>query len=86
MGDVTPGEREAVRASEDVIRRNVESGIQFANSTRKMVLELSNMFDILQKNVMNMKAEQDQIRLQLTNLQQQFYARGTTSYADGDKE
>ena len=82
---IKAGEYQNVKAMEEVTRRNVESGIQFANDTRKMVKQLGIMFDALQKNVMNMKAQQDQIREQLTNLQQQFYARGTTSYADGDK-
>ena len=81
-----PGVYQSVKAMEDVTRRNVESAIQFGNDTRKMVLELRAMFDALQANVMNMKAQQDQIRSQLTNLQQTFYARGTTSYADGDKD
>ena len=82
---IKAGELENVKASEEVTRRNVESGILFANDTRKMVLELRMMFDTLQRNVMNMRAEQNQMREQLTTLQQQFYARGTVSYADGDK-
>jgi len=82
---IKAGELENVKACEEVTRRNVESGIEFANSTRKMVVELAAMFNALQANVMNMKSQQDQIRSQLTNLQQQFYARGTVSYADGDK-
>jgi len=80
------GDRQAIKASERVIRKNVESGMLFASDTRKMVKELNMMFDILQRNVMNMKAQQDQIKEQLSNLQQQFYVRGTTSYADGDKD
>jgi len=82
---IKPGEYQSVKAMEEVTRRNVESGMLFASDTRKMVVELSMMFDILQRNVINMKAQMDQMRSQLTNLQQQFYARGTVSYADGDK-
>lgn len=82
---IKTGELENVKASEEVTRRNILSGMAFAEDTRRMVQELAVMFDALQRNVMNMKAQQDQIRMQLTNLQQQFYARGTTSYADGDK-
>jgi predicted RNase H-like nuclease (RuvC/YqgF family) len=81
---IKTGELENVKAVEEVTRRNVESGIQFANDTRRMVLELRNMFDALQSNVMNMKAEQDQLKSQLANLQQQFYARGSVSYSDDD--
>ena len=83
---IKPGELEKMRAMERVVKGNVDSGMMFAVATRKMVNELSNMFDILQKNVMIMKKELDQLRDQLAKLQQQFYARGTTSYADGDKE
>lgn len=82
---IKPGEYQNVKAMEEVTRRNVESAIQFGNDTRKMVLELSRMFDALQANVMNMKRDLDQTKNQLATLQQQFYARGTTSYADGDK-
>ena len=81
---IKTGELENVKAVEEVTRRNVESGMQFANDTRKMVLELRIMFDALQRNVMNMKAQQDQVRSQLANLQQQFYARGSVNYSDGD--
>lgn len=83
---IKPGELEKMRAMERVVTGNVESGMMFAEETRKMIIELKIMFDALQRNVMNMKVQQDQTRTQLTNLQQQFYARGTTSYADGDKE
>lgn len=83
--DAKAGEREVIKASEECIRRNVESGLQFAQDTRKMVLELSTMFDALQNNVRNMHNLLNETRMQLANLQQQFYARGSVSYADGDK-
>jgi hypothetical protein len=83
---VRAGDLQNMKAMERVVRKNIESGMAYTENTRKMILELKVMFDALQANVMNMKAQQDQVRAQLTNLQQQFYARGTTSYADGDKE
>jgi hypothetical protein len=49
-----------------------------------MVLELKLMVDTLQNNMLNLKKLHDQQRHQLALLQQQFYLRGTTSYADGD--
>jgi len=82
---IQAGELQNVQASEEATRRNVQMILDFTNETRKMMLELREMFDALQANVMNMKKEQEQYRLQLANLQQQFYARGTVSYADGDK-
>ena len=82
---IQAGERQAVQSSEEATRRNVQMILDYTNETRKMMLELREMFDALQANVMNMKKEQEQYRLQLANLQQQFYARGTVSYADGDK-
>ena len=82
---IKPGELQSVLASEEVTRRNVESGIQFANDTRKMVIEMRVMFDALQRNVMNMHSLLNETRTQLANLQQQFYAKGSVSYADGDK-
>lgn len=75
-----------MKAMERVVKKNIDSSIEYTENTRKMILELRIMFDALQANVMNMKAQQDQMREQLSNLQQQFYARGSTSYADGDKE
>jgi predicted RNase H-like nuclease (RuvC/YqgF family) len=83
---VQAGERQAVKASEETTRRNVKMVLEFSNETRKMLKELTVMFDALQGNVMAMKAEQEQYKLQLANLQQQFYARGTVSYADGDQD
>lgn len=67
------------------MRRNAESMILFSQDTRKMVKELRVMFDALQKNVMNMHKQLNETRNQLALLQQQFYARGTVSYSDGDK-
>jgi hypothetical protein len=81
---VQAGELEKVQAAEEVTRRNVTAVIQHANETRKMVLELKLMVDTLQNNMLNLKKLHDQQRHQLALLQQQFYQRGTTSYADGD--
>jgi hypothetical protein len=81
---VQAGELEKVQAAEEVTRRNVTAVIQHANETRKMVLELKLMVDTLQNNMLNLKKLHDQQRHQLALLQQQFYLRGTTSYADGD--
>jgi predicted RNase H-like nuclease (RuvC/YqgF family) len=82
---IQAGELQSVQASEETTRRNVKMILDFTQETRKMLLELREMFDALQGIVMNMKAENEQYRTQLAKLQQQFYARGTVSYADGDK-
>ena len=83
---IEAGERQAVKSSEEATRRNVQMILDFTNETRKMMLELRELFDVLQNHVMVMKAENEEYRKQLANLQQQFYARGTVSYADGDKD
>jgi predicted RNase H-like nuclease (RuvC/YqgF family) len=82
---IQAGELQNVKAMEETTRRNVKMILDFTQETRKMLLELREMFDALQGIVMNMKAENEQYRTQLAKLQQQFYARGTVSYADGDK-
>ena len=84
VNNVKPGEREASRASERVIRKNVQSGIQFSNDTRKMVLELRVMFDSLQGNVMNMHSDLVELRRQLAILQQQSCAKGTVNYSEAN--
>jgi len=81
---IKPGELQNVLASEEVTRRNVQSGIQFANDTRKMVLELGKLFDTLQNHVMNQRSEISELRRQLAFVQQKLAARGTKSYDDGD--
>jgi len=79
---IKPGELENVKASEEVTRRNVQSGIQFANDTRKMVLELKVMFDALQNGFLNMKNEISELRRQLAFVQQRQVAGGTKDYGD----
>lgn len=79
---IKPGELQSVLASEEVTRRNVQSGIQFANDTRKMVIELRVMFDALQGVVRNIKADVDELRRQLAILQQERCSKGTVNYGD----
>jgi predicted RNase H-like nuclease (RuvC/YqgF family) len=79
---IEAGELENVKAAEETVRRNVNMIRDFANQTRKMMLELTTMFDALQNNVIQMKAEQDQLRVQVANLQQEFYSKGTVSYTE----
>ena len=81
---VQAGEREAVKASEEVTRRNVKMILEFTNETRKMLLELRNMFDVLQGHVMNQKHEVDELRRQLSFVQQRQAAGGTKVYTNGD--
>jgi len=79
---IKPGELQSVLASEEVTRRNVKSGIMFSQDTRKMVKELRVMFDALQNNVMNLKSDVDELRRQLSVLQQINCAKGTVDYGD----
>ena len=81
---IQAGEREAIKASEEVQVRNLKSMMEFSNDTRKVVLELREIIDSLQNRMIAMNTLIDQQRIQLANLQQQFYAKGTVSYT-GDE-
>lgn len=83
---IEAGEVEKVKASEEVIRRNVVSMMMHGNDTRKALIELKTMFDALQGNVLRMNNEMKQMRSQLSVLQGEFYKRGTTSYSDTPEE
>ena len=76
------GNKEIILASEEVQRNNILACIQYGNETRKMVLELGKIVDALQNQVITQHKTIDQQRLQLANLQQQFYEKGTTSFND----
>jgi len=77
--------KEIVLASEEVQRKNLLTVIEFGTETRKMVKELLIMVDALQNRMMMQDKKLDQYRLQLAALQQQFYAKGTTSYNDSEE-
>lgn len=74
---VQAGEREAVKASEEATRRNVQMILDYTNETRKMLLELKTMHDALQEKVIQMNANLNQFRIQIAGLQQKVYAGGT---------
>lgn len=79
------GDKEIVLASEEVQRKNLKVAIQHGNETRKMVRELGAIVDALQNQIITQNKTVEQLRLQLANLQQQFYAKGSTSYhTDGE--
>lgn len=80
--NVQAGEREAIMASEEVQVRNMKSMMKFTNDTRKMVLELKTIIDSLQNKMIQMNEQNEERRMQLANLQQQFYLKGTVSYND----
>ena len=81
---IQAGDREAIKASEEVQVRNLKSMMEFTNSTRKMVLELREVINSLQNKMIAMDTQNEERRMQLANLQQQFYLKGTTSYSDSD--
>ena len=84
MNDVQAGDREAIRASEEVQVRNLTSIAEFSQDTRKMVREVDNVVTALQNKMIAMSAQLDQQRKQLAALQQQFYSKGTVSYTGDD--
>ena len=77
VNDVQAGEREAIKASEEVQRRNVISMMQFSNDTRKAVLDLAKIVDALQNKMMTFDKLFQEQRKQIAFLQQQLYQRGT---------
>lgn len=79
-----PGEMEAIRASEHVNKRNIDSCIRFSNDTRKMVRELAALQDTLQNHLINHLNQINELRDQLAKVQQTLYARGTVKEEDGD--
>ena len=82
VDSVKPGEVEKVKASEEVTRRNVQMILDYTNETRKMLLELRELFDALQNNVMNLRGDVSELRRQLAFLQQKAAAGGTKQYGD----
>jgi uncharacterized coiled-coil protein SlyX len=74
------GDKEIVLASEEVQRQNLRAAINYGNETRTMVRELGVIVNALQNQVITQNKTIDQQRLQLANLQQQFYQKGTVSY------
>ena len=74
---VQAGEREIVKASEEVTRRNVEMILQYTNETRKMLLEMRNLHDALQNKMIVQQKEITQLRIQLAGVNQKLYAGGT---------
>lgn len=52
---IEAGELEKVKASEEATRRNVKMILDYTDETRKALIELRGMFDVLQNNVMNVK-------------------------------
>lgn len=80
--DPQAGDREAIKASEEVIKRNIISMMSHSNQTRQMVLELAQRMEALQTKMMAMDTQQKEMIKQLSVLQGEFYKRGTTSYAD----
>lgn len=81
---VQSGELEKVQASEEVGRRNALAVLAQLDVLRKAILEMAVRIDTLQKNMMNQQQLFEQQRMQLAKLQQQFYARGSTSYSNGE--
>lgn len=80
---VEAGQVEKVKASEEVIRRNVQAVIEHSNMTRKMLIELKVIVDSLQNKMIAFQNDLIQQRHQLANVQQILVARGTHK-TDGD--
>lgn len=74
---VQAGEVEKVKASEEVVKRNVISMMQHGNETRKMLREMLMRVDAIQNKQMQLEKQQDQFRIQLASVQQKLFAGST---------
>lgn len=81
---IEAGELEKVKAAEETGRRNALAVLMQLDACQKAIREMGVRLDHLQKNYMNQQTLFEQQRLQLARLQQEFYARGSTSYSNGE--
>lgn len=81
---IQAGELEKVKASEETTRRNALAVIGQLDMCMKAIKEVRNRLDVLQNHFMNQQKLFEQQRMQLARLQQEFYARGSTSYSNGE--
>ena len=71
------GEKEMRQAFEEVTTRNVQAAINYTNSTRKMVNDLTSKVDHLEKALIDKDKVINDLRLQIVNIQQKLYLGGS---------
>lgn len=81
---IEAGELEKVKAAEETGRRNALAVLSQLSLCQKAIVEMGMRLDSLQANYLNQQKLFEQQRMQLARLQQEFYARGSTSYSNGE--
>ena len=71
------GEKEMRKAFEEVTTRNVTAAINHANETRKMINDLVKKVDHLEKALIDKDTVINNLRAQISNIQQQLYSGGS---------
>ena len=72
-----PGEKEMRLVFEEVTRRNVQAAIDFGNETRKLVRELEEKVKNLEKILLTKDETINEIKKQMSSLQQKIYMGGS---------
>lgn len=81
---IQAGELEKVKAAEETQRRNAITILAQLQMFQGAIKEMGVRLDVLQNHYLNQQKLFEQQRLQLARLQQEFYARGSTSYSNGE--
>ena len=74
-----------MKAIEDVMYRNVRGINERCKVLEKQDQGLTEAIQMLLGHIHSLKGDLDEMRKQLTSLQQQFYAKGTVSYGDNSE-
>lgn len=74
-----------LKAMEQTVFRNMKTTLDDNKDTREKVNELVELVNTLNGNQITLRGEVAELRRQLGLLQQQFYAKGTTSYGDNSE-
>ena len=77
MNSMESGELEIRQAFEEVTTRNVQAAINYTNSTRKMVIDLTSKVDHLEKALIDKDKVINDLRSQIVNIQQKLYLGGS---------
>jgi predicted nuclease with TOPRIM domain len=73
-----------IKAIEERMFQNMNGVIERLKVVEKQMADLVEENTRLKGNVVNQQSQVNELRRQLGLLQQQFYAKGTTSYSDSD--
>lgn len=70
------GDREVMKAFEEVTTRNVRAAVDHGNTTRKLVKELSDRVNVLEAENVQLKQQISNFNLTMANIQARLYKGG----------